>query len=135
MIVFDLKCGGGHAFEAWFASSTAFDEQRAVGRVVCPYCGGSEVEKALSAPRIAPKGDGPSADIVPRLAALQRKMLEGSTWVGDRFASEARAMAEGDAPEATIHGQATVEEARALSDDGIGVTPLPFPVVPPDQRN
>ncbi|HVJ02972.1 MAG TPA: DUF1178 family protein, partial [Sphingomonas sp.] len=28
MIVFDLKCGAGHVFEAWFGSSAAYEAQR-----------------------------------------------------------------------------------------------------------
>ena len=39
MIVFDLKCGSGHVFEAWFASSTAYETQREGGLVQCPVCG------------------------------------------------------------------------------------------------
>ena len=51
MIVFDLRCGGGHVFEAWFASSAAFDDQRERRLVACPVCGADEVEKAVMAPR------------------------------------------------------------------------------------
>jgi hypothetical protein len=35
----------------------------------------------------------------------------------------------------TIHGQATLAEARELAEEGIAVVPLPFPVVPPEQAN
>ncbi len=34
MIVFDLRCSGGHVFEAWFGSSAAYEEQRAAARVL-----------------------------------------------------------------------------------------------------
>ena len=33
MIVFDLKCGQEHVFEAWFADSGGFDSQVADGEV------------------------------------------------------------------------------------------------------
>jgi hypothetical protein len=44
-------------------------------------------------------------------------------------------MHDGDEPRATIHGQATPAEAKALADDGVAVTPLPLPVLPPEQVN
>jgi hypothetical protein len=47
----------------------------------------------------------------------------------------ARSRGLGDVYKRQIHGQATVEEARELVDEGIAVTPLLFPVVPPDQAN
>uniref|UniRef100_UPI001575273F DUF1178 family protein n=1 Tax=Sphingomonas bacterium TaxID=1895847 RepID=UPI001575273F len=69
------------------------------------------------------------------LAAAQAKALEGSTWVGKRFADRARAMHEGTEPQATIHGQATLAEARSLAQDGVPVAPLPLPVTPPERSN
>jgi hypothetical protein len=46
--------------------------------------------------------------------------------VGEDFASEARAMHLGDAPERSIYGEAKPDEAKALIEDGIPVAPLPF---------
>ena len=69
------------------------------------------------------------------LANAQAKALEGSEWVGSRFADRARAMHLGEEITAPIHGQATVEEARALVDEGVPISPLPFPVAPPDELN
>jgi hypothetical protein len=151
MIVFDLSCGTGHVFEAWFGSSADFEEQRGRGLVSCPICGASEVEKAVMAPNVGPKGNQVAAPIPVRsgggkdpeemkamlvaLAKAQAKLLEGSEHVGSRFASEARAMQDGDAPERPIHGQATVEEAKSLIEDGVPVMPLPLPLVPPDSAH
>ena len=69
------------------------------------------------------------------LAAAQAKLLEGSRWVGRDFDSQARAMDAGEIERTTIHGDVTAVEAKALIDDGIAVTPLPLPVVPPEKRN
>ena len=136
MIVYDLRCEREHAFEGWFADAEAFAEQRDGGQIPCPYCGTTSVERALSVPRIGGTGDRSDvADIARRLAGLQSEMLKNSTWVGGDFAKRARAMAEGDEPQATIHGQSTLGEAKALHEDGIKVTPLPFPVVPPERQN
>ena len=57
MIVFDLKCGEDHVFEAWFASSQAYEDQRAAHLVSCPFCGSDEIAKAVMAPRLAAKGN------------------------------------------------------------------------------
>ena len=148
MIVFDLKCGSGHVFEAWFGSSTAYEEQQAGGRVECPLCGSREVAKAVMAPNIAAKGNShalaspansPPPEVVKaaiaELAQVQAKMLEGSQWVGGTFTDRARAMHNGDETPALIHGQATAAQAKELLEDGVAVAPLPLPVIPPEARN
>lgn len=140
MIVFDLRCGRGDVFEAWFASTAAFDDQRERGLVACPVCGDVAVEKAVMAPRVAAKGNrgvAPAAAkaMLKALASAQADALRDSRWVGDRFASEARAMHLGEQSRETIHGVATASEAQSLSEEGIAVTPLPLPVVPPEAAN
>jgi hypothetical protein len=52
MIVFNLKCAGGHDFEEWFASSAESEERLANHDIACPQCGDTHIKKALSAPRI-----------------------------------------------------------------------------------
>ena len=142
MIVFDLRCGQGHVFEAWFASGGAYDEQRAAGQVRCPLCDDAAIEKAVMAPAIPSKGNSrpemtPAAvkAALGALAAAQKNALDQSTWVGGAFATEARAMHAGDKAEAPIHGRASLKEARALAEEGVPIAPLPFPVVPPDAVN
>ena len=141
MIVFDLRCGSGHVFESWFASSAAWEDQRDRKLVTCPMCGDAEVAKAVMAPQVAAKGNrsGPPPHEVKAalatLAAAQAKALESSRWVGKHFASAARAMHEGDRPHEIIHGQATIAEAKSLIDDGVPVAPLPLPVQPPKTTN
>ena len=150
VIVFDLACPQAHVFEAWFGSSSDYEAQRERGLVSCPMCGASEIVKAVMAPNVGAKGNqvdaampmprqtpGP-AEMKTMLAALakaQAKVLEGSEHVGARFADEARAIHDGDAPERAIHGQATVAEARSLAEEGVPVMPLPLPIVPPDLAN
>nr|WP_294817442.1 DUF1178 family protein [uncultured Sphingomonas sp.] len=152
MIVFDLKCSGGHVFEAWFGSSTAWEEQREAGLVACPICGNVEVAKAVMAPNVgakgnsrtaaptaAPSGEAPPPEVVKAamemIASAQAKMLETSQWVGTAFTDKARAMHLGDEPAAQIHGQATPEQAQELAEEGVPVAPLLVPVVPPERCN
>ena len=53
MILFDLLCSKGHAFEAWFRDSESFDRLAASGEIHCALCGDSQVRKALMAPNIS----------------------------------------------------------------------------------
>ena len=142
MIVFDLRCAAGHVFEAWFGSSADWERQRAAGQVACPLCGDAAVEKAVMAPAVPAKGNrvgDPTPAMVKAairaIAAGQAKALENSTWVGDQFATRARAMHAGEETQRTIHGQATLADAKALVADGVPVAPLPLPVTPPKQLN
>jgi hypothetical protein len=156
MIVFDLQCSGAHVFEAWFASSTAYEEQRARGLLVCPVCGDAEIGKAVMAPNVGAKGNSrpaatpnapettssaepPSPAAIKAamraIAGMQAKMLEKSEWVGRAFADRARAMHAGEVDAAPIHGQTTRAEAEALVEEGVPVAPLLVPVVPPEALN
>lgn len=69
------------------------------------------------------------------LAKAQQKALESSKWVGKDFAEQSRKMHYGEADHTAIHGQASLEEAQALVEEGVPVAPLPFPVSPPDELN
>jgi hypothetical protein len=147
MIVFDLLCAPlGHVFEAWFASSDAFEKQRVGGLVHCPICASHDVGKALMAPNIAPKSNQRSVAVVApetsdakmmlaALAKAQAAVLENSNWVGRDFAIQARAMDAGEIDKTSIHGEASHAEVKSLIDDGIQIAPLPLPVVPPNQLN
>jgi hypothetical protein len=75
------------------------------------------------------------AQALHKLAEAQAKALEGSKWVGDGFAEQTRAMHYGERDAETIHGQATHEQALELFEEGIPVSPLPFPVAPPEDLN
>lgn len=52
MINYSLKCARGHSFDSWFQSASAFDKLSAAGLVVCAFCGSTDVEKAIMAPRV-----------------------------------------------------------------------------------
>ena len=143
MIIFDLKCTPqGHVFEAWFGSNEDYEGQRARGLVACPVCGAGEVDKAPMAPRVGASGNR-GEELAPEavkaalagMAEAQKKLLEQSEHVGDRFPDEARAIHLGEAEGRAIHGRATPQQAEDLRDEGIPVAPLPFPVVPPESEN
>lgn len=161
MIVFDLACEGGHRFEGWFGSSSDFAAQQERGLVSCPQCGSRNIAKAPMAPAVPRKGNqrverrlpaapeetgggqgmtrGPLppkvAKALEQLAEAQRKALEGSKWVGKDFAEQSRAMHYGERDAEAIHGEASLAEAASLIEEGVAVTPLPFPVAPPTDVN
>ena len=149
MIVFDLHCDAGHVFEAWFGSSQDYEAQRARELVRCPMCDSAAISKAPMAPAVPAKSNQRTAmvesppDTAPVASATgdaatmkalmeamgeyQRKVEENCDWVGDRFAEEARALHFGEKTSARgIYGEATLEDARALAEDGIEIAPLPF---------
>ncbi|KAB7647436.1 DUF1178 family protein [Polymorphobacter fuscus] len=125
MIVFDLGCGSGHVFEAWFGSSDAYESQRARGLIACPLCGNADIAKAVMAPAVAAKGNRAPAPMAQLLQA-QRAMEAEADYVGRDFAARARALHDDPAPARGIYGEATAAEAAALHEDGIAVLPLPF---------
>jgi hypothetical protein len=142
MILYTLRCHREHEFEAWFASSEAYDRAAAVGANTCPTCGSAKVSKAIMAPAVAGTKKREKVSLAaPDLRSLamrealrefRRKVTENADYVGDRFAEEARQIHFNEAPERGIYGEATVEEARALAEEGIAFQPLP--PVPEDQN-
>jgi hypothetical protein len=157
MIKYALICDSDHEFDSWFRDSASFDKQAKRGLVSCPVCHSAKVSKAVMAPRIArpalpppeaaPPADSPVADAKAQPVALLderekvlrdairnlRQMIEANTDdVGRGFSEEARRMHHGEIPARSIRGQASLEEARALLDEGIEVMPVPLL---PDERN
>jgi hypothetical protein len=142
MIRYDLICADGHAFDAWFRDSAAYDDQARQGFVTCGICGSTRVEKQIMAPAIAAKGNreetkasvpmfsGP-ADPRAKLALammreLREKVVANAEYVGPRFAEEARKIHYEEAEKRGIYGEASLAEARALADEGIEAHPLPI---------
>lgn len=157
MKVLDLQCSGGHTFEGWFASEEDFQSQCTRSLVQCPLCGDASVHKKLSAPRLnlsTSRGDQqavPSerpgmsgavsaqpfmasmaqAPVDASMAAawldLSRRILASTQDVGEQFAEEARKMHYGETQERAIRGQTTLDEARALVEEGIDIMPMLLP--------
>lgn len=153
MIRYSLKCANGHAFESWFQSGDAFDKLAGSGMLACTVCGSSEVEKTMMTPQVrpsrvasqekdlpapssqktpskpsAPRPDlsAPGSALEEAVAEMRRQVESKADYVGMEFASEARAIHDGDSPERAIYGEARPEEAKKLLEDGVPVAPLPF---------
>jgi hypothetical protein len=160
MIRYNLRCDRGHSFESWFQSSSAYESQEKRKLVNCPACGSAKVERAIMSPQIVSKkgrdkppspaeaADAPSTEVAtptstPLLMAQERELrvklkelrdhiTKNADNVGERFPNEARKMHYGDIEHRPIYGEASPDEARALIDEGVEVSPLP---VLPDDRN
>lgn len=136
MIVFALKCGSGHGFEAWFPDGAAFEAQAAAGEVACPHCGDIRVAKDIMAPRLnsargAALDSHDAARAMRRLLVEMRRTVEKTCDdVGDRFAEEARRIHYGETAARGIYGEASPGDAEALADEGIEVARLPW--LPPE---
>jgi hypothetical protein len=141
LIRFSLSCDHDHEFEAWFRSNDDFDRQKKRGLVDCPTCGSNKVEKALMAPavstgrkqeKIALAMNDMQKKAMAEMKALSEKIRENADYVGDKFAEEARKIHFGEADARGIYGEATLEEAKSLAEDGVGFMPIP---VFPEDRN
>jgi hypothetical protein len=136
MIRYSLKCDHAHEFEAWFRSSAAYDEQRKAGQVDCVVCGSTEIDKAVMAPAVAnasiqpertePNLTKPGSPAEAMLAEMRRKVETTSDYVGREFAAEARRIHEGETGKRAIWGEASLDEARSLKEDGVPVAPIPW---------
>ena len=134
MIRYALICSDKHEFDSWFQSAEAFDRLRGAGHVSCAVCGSTAVEKVLMAPAIRSARDaedtaplhGPASAAEETFAQMRRAIEENSEYVGMNFATEARAIHAGEAPERSIYGEARRDEARRLIEEGVPVAPLPF---------
>jgi hypothetical protein len=67
-----------------------------------------------------------------KLKELRDHIVKNADNVGEKFPNEARKMHYGDIEHRPIYGEASPDEARALIDEGVEVSPLP---VLPDDRN
>ncbi len=139
MIRYALACGGGHEFESWFQSAASYDTLAAAKQLSCPDCGDTKIAKSLMSPGVSPSRRSvpaketeerplskPRSDAEAALADLRKAVEENSDYVGLKFAAEARAMHEGDIPTRSIYGEARIDEAKRLMEDGVPVAPLPF---------
>lgn len=160
MIRYALSCENDHRFEAWFSGSSAFDEQRSAGQVLCPSCGSAKVEKALMTPSVstarkkavpadkAAPGEGSKSDpdasvpvasdkavpteFLKMMRTIRDTVKENADYVGPGFAEEARKIHYGESEERGIYGEASSEDVEGLKEEGIDVMPLP---VLPEDRN
>jgi hypothetical protein len=135
MILYEIRCAGGHQFEAWFKDSKTFDRQAKRGQVECPTCGDTEVAKAPMAPkRVASKSEKDrrarvrqrTRELMQSVREAQREVEDKFDYVGERFPDEARKIHYGESDERPIYGEASIEEAKDLAAEDIKVFRVPW---------
>lgn len=153
MIRYALICDNGHGFESWFPTSASFEEQAKRGFVSCPACNSIKVERAIMAPNVARTDRGArqieaqavSAEPAPTAAApapvalmgekeiafremvtaLHAHVTANAEHVGPRFADEALKIHHGESDSRPIYGEASLDDARMLHEEGVEFLPLP----------
>ena len=136
MIKYELKCRAcTHQFEGWFVDSAGYDEQAKADEVLCPICASTDTGKAIMAPNIARRRGADDSSMSASQSGVQirsamrelRKEIEAnSDNVGEDFPEEARKIHYGEAEERSIHGEASLSEAKDLVEEGIDVVPVPL---------
>lgn len=133
MIKYRLQCTHGHEFEGWFASSASYDAQVAAGQLTCPECNSREVGKSIMAPNVAVRTRSDAAvpdDEAPSryrnlVREVTRVLAAASEDVGARFPEEARKIHYREVAQRAIRGTASLNEARALVEEGVEIMALP----------
>ncbi|ARO25820.1 DUF1178 domain-containing protein [Rhizobium sp. S9] len=140
MIRYSLTCDNAHEFEGWFSESADFDRQVASGSLTCPVCHSAAISKLLMAPSVSTARkkderqtlamDAMRREALQKLKEAVAAVKANSEDVGTKFPEEARKIHYGEADARGIIGQATVDEAQALVEEGIEIAAIP--VLPED---
>ncbi len=135
MIKYALKCGAcEHEFEGWFPDSAGYNKQAKGGLIQCPLCASADVGKAIMAPNIAVRKsqdvpltrDQAKVQVRQMLHEMRSHVEENCENVGKDFPDEARKIHHGEAEERGIYGEATKQDVKDLSDEGVEITPIPW---------
>lgn len=136
MVVYDLQCAQGHAFEGWFEGQDDLERQLRGRLITCPVCGLSKVKRVPSGFGIARRRSDSEQDheMAARLlgSALQRYLRENFDDVGSGFAKEALKIHYGVSEARNIRGVSTPQEEEVLKSEGVsffkvGSSPSPPP--------
>ncbi len=94
---------------------------------------GSEAAPAAEAvPAVAAAGVTIPREVADMLRKIRREVEAKAEYVGPKFAEDARKIHYDEAPARGIYGEASVDDVKALHEEGIDFLPLP---VLPEDRN
>jgi hypothetical protein len=142
MIIFDLECVNGHAFEGWFDSKEDMENQQAQGLLSCPVCETNTITQKLSAIAVRTKTSvpvrAPEIDIkaVEELGKEISKFVENNFEnVGSKFTEEALKMHYDAKEPRNIRGTTTKDEDKLLEKEGIQTIKIPLSKDPKEEMN
>jgi hypothetical protein len=137
MIVYDLQCTKGHAFEGWFEDRKAYLDQKKKGLITCPICNVTSVDIVPSTFAIKSGAPSISKDLAAEKANLEQTEKEAIEFVennfddvGADFAKEALKIHYGATEPRNIRGVSTKDEEKTLEDEGIQFIKIPMPLRP-----
>lgn len=126
MIIYDLICDNRHTFEAWFADARDYETQLQQGLLACPHCSSRALSKIPSGGRFMRHGRGDAG--LAKAAQARRELMDSlrahARDVGRDFPEMARRIHYGEAKAEPIYGQATLQEALELHEEGVEILPV-----------
>ena len=133
MIIYDLKCDKGHAFEGWFKDRGTWVLQNSQNLVSCPVCNSSNIEIIPSSITIMGKdtrteNKAQNKEISPAAALkmLHQYIDKNFEDVGDKFAEVALKIHYGDEEKRNIKGTSTPQEEENLKEEGVKFIKVPL---------
>ena len=131
-------CGSIKVERAIMAPAIARGRRRSAGDAVAREAAAREAAMetpdASAAPAPAPVAmiSEREHELRTKLKELHRQLTSNADYVGPSFPEEARRMHYGEIEHRSIYGEASLEDAKSLHEEGIEFYPLPRP---PDDRN
>ena len=133
MIIYDLKCENGHAFEGWFKDRENFVMQNSKKLVSCPICNSTRIDIVPSSitimgkdSRVEKKSPNKEISSAGALKMLHQYIDKNFEDVGDKFAEIALKIHYGDEERRNIKGTTTHQEEENLKEEGVQFIKVPL---------
>ncbi len=133
MIIYDLKCENGHAFEGWFKDRENFVMQNSKKLVSCPVCNSTHVDIIPSSitimgndSRFQKKSQNKEISPIAALRTLHQYIDKNFEDVGNKFAEIALKIHCGDEEKRNIKGTTTHQEEENLKEEGVQFIKIPL---------
>lgn len=135
MIIYDLKCEKNHKFEGWFNDRKSFEEQKKKNLVVCPICGGSNIDMipssitTISGKEPQKSHKTKTKEISPLMALKMFHDFVDREFddVGEKFADVAINIHRGLEERRNIKGTTTKKDEETLTEEGVEFIKIPVP--------
>ena len=136
MIKYKLGCKRCYnSFDSWFPSSKEYEKLKILKHISCPHCNSLKIEKSLMSPNVLNSKKEKSeiiknekyVKVKNKIKKYQKFIKNNFEYVGENFAYEARSIHYNDKKKSKgIYGNATIEEAKELNEEGINTEIIPW---------
>ena len=136
MIKYKLICKDcNNLFDSWFPSSKEYERLKSLKHISCPNCNSLKIEKSLMSPNVLnSKKEKPEIiknekyiKVKNKIKKYQKFIKNNFEYVGENFAHEARSIHYNNKKKSKgIYGNATIEEAKELNEEGINTEIIPW---------